>query len=332
MFAFATVLAFFAFIEGSLWLSGFEAVADVERMQFTFPIDDYNRSDGNISLKRDPQLFWKSTPAVKGHNSHGFYGPEFTEKKAEGVFRIVCIGDSCTHFGPTSYSQLFQQRLDEIAPGRFEVINAGVIGYTSYQGLRLMETRVANWDPDLVTVYFGWNDHWHARGLMDKEQIASEPSGASKIAGTLRSVQLIRMLTGKTNQTNLKMRVQLPDYESNLQAIADICDSIGSETWFLTAPHAMDLYVPDYLVSSGEVSDPGNLVALHQKYNEVVRAVAKATNSDLIDFESMFDQLQKRPLFLDDNTHLTTMGKELVAKTLSQHLLDTKIAGVSGRE
>lgn len=52
-------------------------------------------------------------------------GPEFADAKPNGIFRIVCLGDSCTHFGPDSYPEKLQALLNEVAPGRFEVINAG---------------------------------------------------------------------------------------------------------------------------------------------------------------------------------------------------------------
>ena len=33
------------------------------------------------------------------------------------------------------------------------------------------------WSPNLVIVYFGWNDHWLSRGVDDKQQSAEQPSG-----------------------------------------------------------------------------------------------------------------------------------------------------------
>ena len=160
LFSGITVLLIFGSIELLLRLAGFRVNLSVERMEFTFPIDDYNSSAPQPFLVRDEALFWRPKAGVMEHNSHGFYGPEFNVEKKSGVFRIVCLGDSCTHFGPDSYPDMLRVYLDEMAPGKFEVINAGVIGYTSFQGRRLLESEVLDWSPDLVTVYFGWNDHW----------------------------------------------------------------------------------------------------------------------------------------------------------------------------
>ena len=322
MFALATVVLFFIVVEGLLRAAGFQVVSDVEQMEFTFPIDDYNNNAPEPFLRRDPELFWTPRPGVLGHNSQGLYGPEFSPEKPQGVFRIVCIGDSCTHFGPHSYPEILQQMLaDRIGDRKVEVINAGVIGYTSYQGLMMMRSRVRNWQPDLVTVYFGWNDHWLARGLEDKNQSGDAGGEMSGLLDDLRCVQLARMLTGGLkNDGETKVRVALSDYRANLTEIANLADSISSECWFITAPHAMDLSIPDYLMTSGEVNDPSKLIPMHQNYNSVVREVAGQTGSSLIDLESKMDAIPKQPLFVDDHIHLTLEGREFAAKQIAEAL------------
>ena len=329
LFALATVTLFFVVVEGLLRVAGIQIVSDVEEMEFTFPIDDYNNSAPEPFLRRDPELFWTPRPGVAGHNSLGFIGPEFSPEKPDDVFRIVCIGDSCTHFGPQSYPEILQQLLDQarnsetpnsgaLNDRKVEVINAGVIGYTSYQGLTLMRSKVANWQPDLVTVYFGWNDHWLARGLEDNQQTNNSPGTASRMLGSLRSVQLARMLTGGlTADGQPKPRVALTDYRSNLTEIANLCRSLKCQCWFITAPHAMDLSIPDYLMTSGEVADPSQLIPLHQSYNAAVREVAERTASSLIDLESSIDALPKQSLFLEDHIHFTLAGRRYAAEQIA---------------
>ncbi|MEL7338247.1 MAG: GDSL-type esterase/lipase family protein, partial [Planctomycetota bacterium] len=307
LFAALFGIGFFVVVEGLLRVAGFKVAENVETMEFTFPIDDYNQGAPEPFLERDPELFWKPRAGVAGHNSLGLYGPEFSPEKPDEVLRILCLGDSCTHFGPRSYPHILQERLDQMVAGpsdkeRLEVINAGVIGYTSYQGRKVMETRAAKWEPDIVTVYFGWNDHWLARGLTDREQTAAQVSGLNSLLGDLRSVQFARLMTGGLSpRDTTRVRVPIDDYRENLLAIHQQTQSIGSECWFMTAPHAMDLSIPAYLVTSGEVADPSDLIPMHQRYNAVVRDVAKETGSTLIDLEMQFDQMQKAALFLDDH-------------------------------
>ncbi len=321
IFSLLTVLLFFFALESALRLIGFKADMNVERMEFTFPIDDYNNNSPQPFLERDNVLFWKPRPGVLGHNSHGCYGPEFSTAKPAGVYRIVCLGDSCTHFGPDSYPDILRAVLEKQAPGKFEVINAGVIGYTSHQGLQLLNSKLLQWSPDLVTVYFGWNDHWLAVGLEDKQQAAGEPSWIINSLDSLRLFQLARMLKKGTQADRIaKMRVEPEDYQSNLSRIHAICQAQDVQVWYLTAPHALDIGIPPYLLTSGEILDPDGLIPLHQEYNTVVRSVAKRQQADLIDLESEMDQMDKRTLFVDDHIHLSQQGRLYVAQRIMQTL------------
>lgn len=321
LFSVVTVLLVFAVLEGALRLIGFRAETNVERMQFTFPIDDYNNNSPEPFLQRDKDLFWKPRPNVLGHNSQGCYGPEFAAEKPEGVFRIVCLGDSCTHFGPMSYPDILRAVLEKQAPGKFEVINAGVIGYTSFQGLTLLDAKVLGWSPDLVTVYFGWNDHWLARGLEDKHQKEAAPSGAVNALEGLRLFQLARMLkSGAKSERIDKMRVEPADYKDNLSRIHRRCGDQGAKVWFFTAPHALDIGIPPYLLSSGEISDPDKLIPLHQQYNSIVRNVAKTQQAKVIDLEAEMDQMDKNSLFIEDHIHLSQQGRMYLAQRLFQSL------------
>ena len=320
LFGFVATVLFFGIIEGALRLVGFQADARVERMEFSFPVDDYNKSAPQRYLERDEQLFWKPIPGALGHNSKGFYGPEFQIAKPDGVFRIVCLGDSCTHFGPISYPDILRGLLERLAPGEFEVINASCIGYTSFQGRTLLEKQVLDWSPNLITVYFGWNDHWLARGLEDRKQQASQLGDEAMMLDSLRMIQLLRMIKSKRTTHEEIMRVPLTEYEKNLMAMSEQSSAKGADTWFITAPHALDLGIPPYLVSSGEVSSLDGLIPMHQAYNQTVRDVAKQQHAGLIDLERETDTMNKLGLFIEDHIHLSENGKILVANRLIEML------------
>jgi hypothetical protein len=102
-------------------------------------------------------------------SSRGLRSPEVPREKAPGVQRIAVLGDSCT-FGfvqagdtwfdtPRPYAALLQDLLDEnLGPGRFQVINYGMIGYTTFHGLRMLRREVLPDRPDFIVIRFGWND------------------------------------------------------------------------------------------------------------------------------------------------------------------------------
>jgi lysophospholipase L1-like esterase len=96
-------------------------------------------------------------------NSEGFRDVETRKQKPSSVFRIVCLGDSWTfgwNVGTThSYPQQLQDLLRrEFPEANFEVLNLGVAGYSSLHGLRLLETRVLDLNPDVVVVGFAMNE------------------------------------------------------------------------------------------------------------------------------------------------------------------------------
>lgn len=123
-------------------------------------------------------------------NSRGFRTAEFAEQKRPGVFRIVCLGDSST-FGfnvdeANAYPQALQQLLEQRYPGRFEVLNLGVPGYSSRQGIELLRQEVLGYEPDLVTFAFGTNDRFWRRPLSDDELIRLSQSAAGGLILWLR--------------------------------------------------------------------------------------------------------------------------------------------------
>jgi lysophospholipase L1-like esterase len=95
-------------------------------------------------------------------NALGFRGPETAEAKPEGVFRIIGLGDSFTFGRGVRVEDTFladlQRRLDQIAPGSFEVLNWGVAGYDTVDEANLLKHRGPAFSPDLVVLGFFLND------------------------------------------------------------------------------------------------------------------------------------------------------------------------------
>src|SRR5262249_27006680 len=90
-----------------------------------------------------------------------------------GTVRIACLGDSWTFGMPVSEEQTYPSRLrialHAAVPGRsFDVENFGVLGYSSFQGLEVLKSRVLDLHPDIVVIGFGMNDSEIA-GYRDKD-------------------------------------------------------------------------------------------------------------------------------------------------------------------
>lgn len=177
----------------------------------------------------DRELFWKMTPGYSDGelsiNGNGFRGPDFSEKKPAHTFRIIVLGDSVT-FGfkvrqEDTYAQKLSSLLSEAAPRkrRIEVINAGVIGYSSWQGRKLYETRLARHSPDVVVALFGYNDH-HGAVFTDREKYQRRDLEA--VAAYLGRMSLFKAMVralGGPLREEPSPRVSLEEFEENLSAI-----------------------------------------------------------------------------------------------------------------
>ncbi len=97
-------------------------------------------------------------------NAFGFRGEDFEPSKPVGVQRVVCMGASST-FGfknrdAGTYPHLLQQQFgpDGTGAARVEVINAGIPHAESDNLLAMFEREIVGYQPDVVTIYEGYND------------------------------------------------------------------------------------------------------------------------------------------------------------------------------
>ena len=111
---------------------------------------------GDDHRRREPRA--RPGPAVAAgaaqpFNSQRFKGPLAELPKPADVVRVMCYGDSLTDGPPRGGWPTWLHRLlvqQPPAPGRrFEVLNAGVAGYSSHQGVLRFLQEVDRYDPDL---------------------------------------------------------------------------------------------------------------------------------------------------------------------------------------
>jgi len=96
-------------------------------------------------------------------NSHGTRGKDFSTKKPKGTYRILGIGDSVAFGVVNCNEKTFLARLENKLNSSsnnidFEVINAGVIGYSSLQEYLFLLKYGQYWNPDMVIVTICPND------------------------------------------------------------------------------------------------------------------------------------------------------------------------------
>lgn len=305
-------------------------------------------------FRRHPKLFWEMVPNVRIDtgflvsgvyqiNSHGFRGTEFLSAKPTDTYRICCIGNSCTFGWGVGEEWSYPRQLERILNtehklGNIEVINCGVPGYTSHQGLQLMKEELLTLEPDLVTVCYGWNDHWAAVfEIEDKNQhvpsavIVWLQNALSKSHFYLMLKYSILGLTEsddlecKYDRSNLKYRVSLLDYMSNIERIALMCAERGIETLFLTAPIA-DI---EAFLGPGKTS---HVHLIHAAYEDSMKAAVERNSLHLCDVTELFNG--RTDLFdkgLDDFIHYNASGHRLIAEQVAHCLTDLELVFVAER-
>lgn len=268
--------------------------------------------------RADALLGWSPVPGYRGLvNALGFRGPAVSAEKSSGIVRVACLGDSCTFIGSPTYPQLLQELLGE----RFEVINAGVSGYSSYQGLLQLQHRLLPLSPDWVTVYFGWNDHWLAHTMPDSRTISNE-SALYRLLDKVRLGQVVQqaLLAAGADQSGGVYRVSLDEYRRNLQGVVDLCKRHGIKVCLMTAPWNVGSAGHAFLTGNGNtVLTLEELQELHARYNDVVREAAKQNAGvSLIDLERIFDKAGRPRLFHGDGIHPNEAGYRVIAEQLSK--------------
>lgn len=125
---------------------------------FVEPIHRYSDYKGVI-YELVPNSFSTAWGVPIKINSQGFRGKDIKSEKNNNIFRILVLGDSVT-FGPQVeeekiYTSLLESMLDNYSEHRdYEVINAGVVGYSPIQEAYFLKGRGVNFKPDLVIVGF----------------------------------------------------------------------------------------------------------------------------------------------------------------------------------
>lgn len=312
-------------LEGGLRLGGFRYARYPVAMRYAASVASAgvetadHRRRFRVEYGLDRELLWRPKPAPGLTNSRGFLGPEW-----EGVKRgkrLIALGDSCTVAGASPYPE----RLAALLPG-WQVWNAGVGSWSSYQGRRLLETELLALRPDVVTVYFGWNDHWLAWGAPDKE-LAAELDRAWRrrlLAERFRVLQAWHFVRDRLSgpvgpPRGAPPRVSLEDYAANLRAIVAATRAAGALPVLVTAPSGL---TPGHPVArrlveeSRNFDDAARLPAVHEAYNGAVRAVAAETGAALADLAREFAAEPPERLF-SDGIHLSPEGHRLAARRIA---------------
>ncbi|MDP8254384.1 MAG: tetratricopeptide repeat protein, partial [Candidatus Alcyoniella australis] len=221
-------------------------------------------------LELNSELFWRQRPDLHAE----FEGTQVcTDREGfrldcrrqrsqapdrNGQLRIVTLGASPT-FGygveaDQAYPSMARELLRESHQG-LDVVNAGQIGYSSFQGIRLFEKYCATWSPALVTVSYMVNDidrfrFFFSNGLDDKRALEVIPAnvGASNALARFGPTGFLlnyrrRLLVKLGGQIDYRKRYELGtvrvpprDYRANLERFVQAAEQRGVDLVFIKMP------------------------------------------------------------------------------------------------
>lgn len=279
-------------------------------------------------LELDDELFWKLPRSSPMANSMGFFGPEPARPKPTGVARLVMLGDSCSQQDhPFAWPEIAARELPPDGGRRWECVNLALSGYSSHQGLRVAQRWLTGLEPDLVAVYYGWNDHWLARGAIDSQKrpaLAFERLyRASALLQALRKALVAWGWLAGDARLQDAPRVPLDEYRANIVAILSLARECGARVVLVSAPSTHDLAVPQYLLTHRFQRDSHAVVEEHRRYNEALRELAARHQAPLLDLDALFAAREDRAkLFLEDGIHFSEAGRVAAARAFAQFVLE----------
>ncbi|MBI4878794.1 MAG: hypothetical protein HY812_03920 [Planctomycetes bacterium] len=291
-------------------------------------------------------LFWTFRPNVdlgetgdryfRGFvsNSLGLRNEELKSEKAPGVFRILALGDSCT-FGTgvdmeDSYPWQLEDLLNRARPAgaepprraQYQVLNAGVPGYSSFQCLNGLRENGFALAPDLVLVSFGWNDMnvWDDRTdrsislLLRGESDSSLDGLLSHSALYLALRKAVYSMQVALSAGERTPRVPLDEYVENCGAVLQEAEAAGSRAVFLLWPFRGQVIAEE---------------AVENPYQQALRSFCREQDALLVDLLSAF-RARKDPRLFIDMGHLEPAGYRLVAETVAAALREWGLLPGSG--
>jgi lysophospholipase L1-like esterase len=259
----------------------------------------------------DPLLIWRPKPGGEIFNSQGFRGPILATHKSPEEYRIFAVGDSNTLGWSGSTGAHWPGYLDRLIrqhDDRSNVVNAGVYGYSSYQGLQRFRECLA-FDPDLVLISFGANDAHRVRAP-DRE-FARDSTVKWSPAGILLRYRLGQLLLGgwalisSGSSQALLPRVSLAEYRQNLVEIIRLARERGILVVLLTRPY------------TGSIDDETWWKNFAHEYNLATADVAAGEGVLLVDVYSHF---KGKTDYFADESHFTEAGHRIAAEIIYENL------------
>lgn len=296
-------------------------------------------------------------------NSRAFRGKEFTVPKPTGTYRIFALGGSTTYgYYPatssddTAYPAVLETLLNAAKSNpsisRYEVVNAGLPGYSVRTSTQNFLSRILFYEPDMVIVYHNTNDlarygneenllyplqnqyvpHGIAAGILD------HLLGWSFAAQELRFTLTNRLGLGSSHGTapsapssDWRLDSRYPEvFRRDLRNLVILAKANGVVPVLASQSIAFTEKTDFARLTDDEIKmrfdqpaifyarvPPRQRYPLFRLYNDIIRQVAEEQGIPFADVDSV---IPKTPEYHWDYCHLTDKGSRLQAQAIERAL------------
>jgi len=258
----------------------------------------------------DTRLFWRLRPNLKGlRAAERLPDKELqfsvaTDAKGRrfipepGIVRhtVLFLGDSCTFGIPVNDNETFPALVQQQVEG-IQSINAGVPGYSAFQGRLFLEGMDSAFRPDVVVVTFWPNDRsvWDHLGDAEHQELI-----AAQESGEFSRYRIVRLLRRATPGTRPRLTEQ--EFAEQIRKMVGWCRARGSKPILQIWPTKQQMSTSDEI-----------------DRQQVLRKIAREDRVPLVDLVPVFRR-RRGPVLFADNIHATKEGYALVAETLCEVL------------
>jgi lysophospholipase L1-like esterase len=286
-----------------------EVINKWSEWRYYFTLEDKQFGFKDKQFVYDPFLVWRPKKGGLFSNEQGYRGKEIPVAKESGSVQLFAIGDSNTLGGPGKDAPNWPMYLEQLLrkdSDRFIVINAGVWGYSSFQGVRRFREALL-FQPDMVLISFGANDF--LRVTMSDLDFANKKIRKMNIDHILMKAKIGQVLLAifdklpLTKKDVLIPRVSVQEYKDNLNEIVRLSKERSIKVVLLTRPFTGP--------------SPSWWTTFAPTYNSAVMQVAQNHDIPVIDIYSYFEGQNE---YFIDQSHFSESGHRVMARIIYEHI------------
>lgn len=289
-------------------------------------------------------------------NNLSYRGDDLTFEKPDDTIRLLVLGGSATFDTLAEHNQdwshLIGSNLNETETNNhYQVINAGVPGYNTFNSMMRLMSEGWMFNPDYVLIYHCWNDikyfpsvtentsylqlqnvdipaQWDAYNDINYVNSIDALLGNSQIYLSLRRGFSVPTLTRESTSidldvTNHYQEIALEQYHNNIVNIVNFTRGISAEPVLVLQSRLVDennteleqrLIKYEYVGMSQDV-----LVEAFRECDDTMVQIAEQYDVELIDNT---DELNGDIDMFVDHVHTTPLGSERLAEIITADMID----------